>query len=333
MRRIVSGSLTAALLALWAVPTPVWASASAGARAVGPDGDDEDLVIIDEGEMDGAETGEPAADGDVEIGLFDEDKKGPEGPPPDAEGVGQQEADSEEKQIKAEMGLINVVQRQRMLKKGRFELQPQFGISVNDPYVRHYTIGVDANYWFHNRMAVGLTGTGFIGNKTPRYDNIRFQNGLLLTANEVLWQASANFLGNPFYGKIAIFNRALLHWEGTLMLGGGVMQTRVIPRFESLHEPFSNITGGGHFGLMGRFYGPKIDWMSVNFGVRTWIYADRLEPNNRGPDTGINGFDDPRLDSASAARNASNFQVAYSVVVFLGVSFYLPTSFEYSTPR
>jgi outer membrane beta-barrel protein len=330
MRRIVSGSLTAALLALWAIPTPVWASST---RAVEPEGDD-DLIIIDEGEMDGEDADEPAGDGDVEIGLFDDESGSTDDEPtPDAEGVGKQEADSEEKQIKAEMGLINVVQRQRMLKKGRFELQPQVGITVNDPYVRHYTIGVDANYWFHNRMAVGVTGTGFIGAKTPRYDNIRFQNGLLLTANEVLWQASVNFLGTPFYGKISIFNRALLHWEGSLMLGGGVMQTRVIPRFESLHDPFNTITGGGHFGLMGRFYVPNVDWISFNWGVRTWVFPDKLEPGQRGPDTGPGGTDLLELDDPQRAKNAANFQLAWNVLVFFGASFYLPTSFEYSTPR
>ena len=93
-----------------------------------------------------------------------------EGAAPSAD-AGKQEADSEEKQIKAEIGQIRVVQRQRMLKKKRFELQPQFGISVNDPYVRHYSIGLDVNYWFHNRMAVGLTGTGLVGARTPRYNS------------------------------------------------------------------------------------------------------------------------------------------------------------------
>lgn len=344
MRRIVPGSLTAALLALWAIPTPVWASSSTHARGTfGPEGE-EDLVIIDEGEMEGeapspaeGEGGEqpPPAEGDVDIDLFDDEADSqPAGPPAGAEGeTGKQDADSEAKQIKAEMGLITVVQRQRMLKKKRFELQPQFGITVNDPYVRHYTVGLDLNYWFHNRMAVGITGTGFIGAKTPRYDNIRFQEGLLLTANQVLWQASVNFLGNPFYGKIAIFNRALLHWEGTLMIGGGATQTRVIPRYESLHDPFTTITGGGHVGAMGRFYLPKLDWLSFNAGVRAWIFPDKLEPFERGPDTGPGGRDDAALDDPDAAKDAANFEVAYNVTVFLGVSFFLPTSFEYTTPR
>jgi outer membrane beta-barrel protein len=307
--------------------------------------EDEDLVVIDE-EMEGEEAapktaegetppeGEGTPEGDGEIDIFGEEEGADTGATP-TEPAGKADKDSEEKQIKAEMGLITVVQRQRMLKKGRFELSPQFGITVNDPYVRHYTLGLDLNYWLTNRMALGLTGTGLIGAKTPRYDNIRFQEGLLLTANQILWQASLNYTYNPFYGKIAIFNRALLHWEGSLVVGGGAMQTRVLPRYESLHEPFSTVTGGGHIGIMGRFYGRRIDWLSVNWGVRTWLFADKLEPINRGPDNDpTDGMaDDPSLDSPSAAKAASDFQIGYNVIVFLGVSFYFPTSFEYTTAR
>lgn len=297
-----------------------------------PEGDDEDLVIIDEGEEDPPPEGEGGGEPDVDIDL----DLGDDGSGEPADGETAEELGTEEDQIKAEMGLISVVQRQRMLKKKRFELMPQFGITVNDPYVRHYTIGLDFNYWLSNRLALGLTGTGLIGAKTPRYDNIRFQEGLLLTANRTLWQASLNVTYNPFYGKIAVFNRALLHWEGSLVAGLGGLQTQVIPRYESLHEPFSTVTGGGHFGMVGRFYAPKIDWVSFNFGVRTWVYADKSEPINRGPDSDLIAMgigDDPALDDPQAAKDASDFEVAFNVTFLLGVSFYLPTSFEYSTPR
>src|SRR5690606_40275220 len=139
------------------------------------------------------------------------------------------------------------------------------GITVNDPFVRHYTIGAELNYWLTNRMAVGITGTAFFGNKTSRYTNIKIQESVLLTANKTLWQASANFLYNPFYGKIAVFNRALVHWESYVQVGGGAIQTQVIPRYEALHEPFRHLTGQGNFAIGARFYGPRVDWMSVNF--------------------------------------------------------------------
>jgi len=353
MRRSLSGA-TMALVPLLSVALPASALASTSSIAAGtaawtlqtqrqaglaeqPEGEDEeDLVIIDEGEEEPPAEGEPADGGDAGVVDLDLDEEGDgsvdDGTSPEAAG---EELGTEEDQIKAEKGLITVVQRQRMLKKKRFELMPQFGITVNDPYVRHYTIGLDFNYWLNNRMAIGLTGTGLIGAKTPRYDNIRFQEGLLLTANRTLWQGSVNFTYNPFYGKIAIFNRALLHWEAGLVVGGGALQTQVIPRYEALHDPFNTLTGGGHFGVVSRFYAPKIDWVSFNFGVRSWVYADKLEPINRGPADSIamDVGDDPTLDDPQAAKDASDFQVAFNVTFFLGVSFYLPTSFEYTTPR
>jgi outer membrane beta-barrel protein len=339
MRRIVSGPLALVVLAT----SPTYAFAS---TRVGPGEEDEDLVVIDEemegeeapaktpeGETPPAEGETPPAEGEGDIDIFGEEEGASEDATP-TEPAGKADKDSEEKQIKAEMGLITVVQRQRMLKKGRFELSPQVGITVNDPYVRHYTLGLDLNYWLTNRMAIGLTGTGLIGAKTPRYDNIRFQEGLLLTANQILWQASVNYTYNPFYGKIAIFNRALLHWEGSLVVGGGAMQTRVLPRYESIHDPFSTVTGGGHIGVQGRFYGRRIDWLSVNWGVRTWLFADKLEPIQRGPGDADDGSgDDPTLNDAAAAKDAADFQIGYNVIVYLGVSFYFPTSFEYTTPR
>lgn len=350
MRRLFLGPL-AGLLALGALPATAAAASSSGTamiRLAGADasaqpegeGDDEDLVIIDDDEMEGGGDAPPAdgdGDGDVVIeddGGDDLDIFGDEGTETAAESEeSAPDENSEEEQIKAEMGLITVVQRQRMLKKKRFELQPQFGITVNDPYVRHYTLGAQFDYWLTNRMALGLVGTGLIGAKTPRYDNIRRQEGLLLTANQVLWQANLNFTYNFIYGKIAIFNRALLHWEAGASIGGGVMQTRVIPRYESLHKPFNNFTGGGVVGFHARTYLPRVNWLAFDLGVRYWLFPDRAEPDQRGPDTDAGGVDLPELDSPEGAKNASSLALAHNVTFFVGASFFFPTSFDYTTPR
>ncbi|MFO0633820.1 MAG: hypothetical protein U0168_13305 [Nannocystaceae bacterium] len=315
MRRILTGP-TLALAVLWTLP----ATASADARAAGPAaGEDEPVVVVDD-EMEGGETptGEKPAGEGGEPGTDVADVIGGDDPViQKGEESGKQDKNSEENQIKAEIGQITVIQRQRMLKKKRFELQPQIGISVNDPYVRHYTFGLDLNYWFHNRMAVGLTGTGLVGARTPRYENIRKQEGLLLTANKVLWQASVNFTYNPFYGKIAIFNRALLHWEGSITVGGGATQTQVLPRYEALHDPFRTVTGGGQFGLNGRFYTRRIDWLSVN----AWCahldlrrQAGTHQPRPRRPA----GVDNPAFDNPDAAKKAADFKAAFNVVLISG---------------
>jgi outer membrane beta-barrel protein len=335
MRRFLTGSAVLFATA-WAIPAPAHAAAAvavAPAPAPPKPAEDEDTIVLDEAEGDtpAPATGDkpattPAADAGTGDLFGDDTKKG--AAPPPGEG-GKVSKDSELQQLKADKAFISVVQRQRFLKKKRFELQPQAGITVNDPFVRHYAIGAELNYWLTNRMAVGLTGTGFIGNKTSRYNNIRFQEGVLLTANKVLWQASANFLYNPFYGKIAVFNRALLHWESFIQVGGGAIQTQVIPRYESLHKPFNNLTGQGNFALGARFYGPKSDWISVNFGVRTFIYQDKLEPQGRGPGPTM----EMNLDDADAAKKAADKKLAFNVVFFLGVSLYFPTTFQYTTRR
>lgn len=334
MRRFLTGSAVLFATA-WAIPASVHAATAAPPPAPTKPAEDEDIVL-DEAEGDtpakpaeGDKPAAPAGDAGAAAGgdLFG-DEKPQGGAPPPGEG-GKVSKDSEIQQLKADKAFITVVQRQRFLKKKRFEISPNVGISVNDPFVRHIAIGAELNYWITNRLAVGLTGTGFIGNKTSRYNNIRFQEGVLLTANKVLWQASFNVLYNPFYGKIAVFNRALLHWESFIQAGGGVVQTQVIPRYEALHEPFRNTTGQGNFALGARFYGPKTDWVSVNFGVRTWIYQDKLEPTGRGPGP----VSVPSYDDAATAKSNAEKKLAFNVVFFLGVSFYFPTTFQYTTRR
>lgn len=339
MRRSLTGS--AVLLAAWAFTAPGTAAAAVAAPAAAPAAPapapaDDDTIVLDEAEGEtpakpagdakaGGEAGTAAPSGSLD--LFGDDAKGKAAA---ASGeTGKVSATSEADQLKQDKAFITVVQRQRFLKKKRFELQPQIGITVNDPFVRHFTVGAELNYWITNRMAVGITGTAFLGNKTSRYTNIRFQESVLLTANKTLWQASVNFLYNPFYGKIAVFNRALMHWESYIQVGGGAIQTQVIPRYEAIHEPFRTITGQGNFAIGARFYGPRVDWISVNFGVRTWIYQDQLEPPARGPGPGQLDT----LDSKDAAKDAAVKKLAFNVVFFLGLSFYFPTTFQYTTRR
>lgn len=336
MRRFLTGS--AVLLAAWAFTAPGTAAAATAAppppKAPAPAAAapaDDDTIVLDEAEGDAqpkpdAKAGGEAAAGGGSPDIFGDEDKGKAAPTGEA---GKVSATSEADQLKQDRAFITVVQRQRFLKKKRFELQPQVGITVNDPFVRHYTVGAELNYWITNRFAVGVTGTAFFGNKTSRYTNIRFQEGVLLTANRTLWQASANVLYNPFYGKIALLNRALLHWEAYVQAGGGVIQTAIIPRYEAIHEPFRSITGQGNFAIGARFYGPRVDWISVNFGVRTWIYQDKLEPTERGPGPGqLENLDPPEAAKAAAVKS-----LAFNVVFFLGLSFYFPTTFQYTTRR
>lgn len=349
MRRFLTGP--AALSAIVALlPLPAYAGNNGNVQPPGEE-EEEDLVL-DEDEMEAAAP--PPTEGDggqpQDTSFLEEDdqqKADAAVGVGDAGASGEIETLTEEDQEKIDEQMITVVQRQAFLNVykdpdtgktvRRFELEPQFGLSVNDPFVRHYSVGAEFNLWLTNRMALGLTGTGFFGVKTPAYDRVRFQNGLLLTANKYLWQASLNFMYEPFYGKISVFNRALMHWEAFLQVGGGLIHSRVIPRYEAIHDPFDNFNPQGNFTIGARFYASSIDYMSFNFGVRTWVFPDTYEPQNRGPndEPGPMGeqIDNPALDDPDAAKSAGVTKIAFNTLLFIGVSFYLPPRFSYSTRR
>lgn len=341
MRRFLTGpaALTAVVVLL---PLP------AAANTFQPPDEEEGELVLDEDEMEAAAPVEDAGPDDTSFLEEDDGAKADS-----AVGVGEAGASGEleevskEDQEKIDEAMITVVQRQAFLNVfqdpetgktvRRIDLQPQFGLTVNDPFVRHYAAGAEFNFWLTNRMALGITGNAFFGVKTPAYERIRFQDGLLLTANKYVWQASLQWTYEPFYGKIAVFNRALMHWEAFFNLGGGLIQSQVIPRYEAIHEPFNNFNPQGNFALGSRFYVSNLDFVSFNIGVRTWIFPDTYEPPNRGPndEPGPMGelIDDPSLDDPGAAKAAGVTKIAFNSMFFIGVSFYIPPRFSYSTRR
>jgi hypothetical protein len=346
MRKAPLGQLFA--LAVFALPTTAFASAPAEEPAV--EEDDDELVLEDEDEMTEAAVPAPTPDGggDFDAGFLDDEPSNDGGPDASSGATPATPADEVDQDALDEK-LIIISQRQAFLnvyrKDGRqdgklvrrLELQPQVGFSLNDPFVRHISAGAEMQYWLTNRMALGLSGAAFFGSKTPNYKRIRFQEGVLLTANRYLWEASLNFLYEPFYGKIAVFNRILMHWESYMQLGGGAIATQVIPRFESIHEPFNNLLAQGNFAIGGRTYIPNVKFMSIDLGVKTWVFLDKYEPAQRGPNTtaGADGntVDNPALDDPDAAKAAAEKNWAFNSMFFIGVSFYIPPTFEYSTRR
>jgi len=342
MRRILPG---ATILVVCALSLPALA-------APPPEEQPEDELVLDEEDMEAA----PEDPGDSggkpgDTSFLDGPGEGEDVAEVGATAAGDLESPvqlTEAEQRKLDEKQITVIQPQAFLNvyydtkaektKHRVELMPQVGLTINDPYVRHWTAGAEVNFWLNNRMAIGINGTAFFGARTPQYDRIRFQEGLLLTANKTLWQASVDYLYEPFYGKIALFNRLLLHWESYLQIGGGAIHTQNIPRFQAIHPtPYNHITGQLNIGVGVRYYIQNLNWFSVNLVVRTFGYFDAYEPANRGVNTsGTPGMeiDDPNLDDPKAAYKAAKKEplgdrLAFNAMFFLGVSFYLPPTFEY----
>jgi outer membrane beta-barrel protein len=216
---------------------------------------------------------------------------------------------------------ILVVVRKPFLKLRRTELNPYTGISMNDNMIRHYTLGGEFAYYLTDVLAVGVEGLYYVHNFNEPFDLVARQARRLPTVNQYNWSAALNFHYVPVYGKFAVLDRKLVAWEVYFTAGIGAGQSEVIPR-DTKFPGFTNILIQPNVGASMRFFLAK--WLTINLGIRDYLFVDKFEPTNRA--VGMN-------DSASEAKENADSAFINNIMFQIGVSFWLPTSFEYTTFR
>ncbi len=221
---------------------------------------------------------------------------------------------------------IVVVPRKAFLKSFRLELQPLVGITVNDNLIRHYVFGADLNFFLSDVIWIGLEGQYYIHQLTNQEELVGSEYNRAPTLNQYLYGGSFNFGYAPIYGKFALFNRSILSWEIWATAGVGATFTQVIPRDPANDNLiFKNTDLTGNVGIGSRFF--LTDWLTVNFALRDYIIADHFEPK---PD-GLQAM--PTITTAQEAKDRSQSELVQNLVFYVGVGFYLPTKFQYKTPR
>jgi len=219
---------------------------------------------------------------------------------------------------------IVVVPRKAFLKGGRLEFQPFTGISVNDSLIRHYVLGVDLNYFLTDVFWIGLEGQYFIHQLTNQEELVGSEYNRAPTLNKYLYGGALNFGYVPIYGKFALFNRSILSWEIWASAGVGVTFTKVIPR-DPANEAlaFQNTDITPNVGVGSRFF--MLNWLSVNFALRDYLVPDKFEPQK---DVLANG-----ITTSAQAKARAQSELVQNVMFYVGVGIYLPTKFQYKTPR
>jgi outer membrane beta-barrel protein len=159
---------------------------------------------------------------------------------------------------------VRSIQRKVYLKKGRFELMPHALYSVNDPYYSKTGVGLAANYFLADTLAVGLRGAWMtvLPSDDVRTAKRNFQSRIFYSVPQ--YAVMANVQWSPVYGKIAVGN-SILHFDGYLLGGAGVLGT------ETSATRGLNVAADLGAGL--RFVAR--DFLAVNAGVVNTSYVDQ----------------------------------------------------------
>lgn len=216
---------------------------------------------------------------------------------------------------------IIVVVRKPFLKRKRTELNPFVGTTINDNIIRHYSIGGELAYYLTDVLAVGVEGQYYTHEFEGPFDLVARQARRLPTVNKYNWSTALDFHYVPVYGKFAVLDHKLVAWEVLFTAGIGVGQSEVIPR-DTKYPGFTNLLIQPNIGAGMRFFLAK--WLTINLGFRDYAFIDKFEPTDRSP--GMN-------DTASMAQANADSKLINNIMFQIGVSFWVPTSFEYTTFR
>ncbi|HET6610858.1 MAG TPA: outer membrane beta-barrel domain-containing protein [Kofleriaceae bacterium] len=319
MRKLALGAPLSALLAIG------WAPVGSAQPA-----DDGDPVLTIEPDEAAQPEPEPGGEGEMTFDVNDAASAPEPEPEPEPDGgLGLSSDKPVDGNAKLDLGEsrvswedILVVVRKPFLKVRRIELLPQVGITMNDAIIRHFQLGGQINYYMTDVLAVGVEGSLFQKDLREPFDVVARQDRRLPTVNKYNWEAALNFHYVPIYGKFAVLDNHILHWETFFTAGVGMTETEVVPR-DPAYEPFKNHLITPNVGASMRFFLNK--WLTVSVGIRDYIFIDKFESQKRG----IKNME----VTAEEAKEGADSSLINNVMFQAGLSIWLPMSFEYTTFR
>jgi len=241
-----------------------------------------------------------------------------------------------DKEAKKKLGeQIFAVQQIYALRVRRFELNPYWSVSLNDQFVGHNGPGLAINYYIANVLAIGINGTYFNWfNSDSRFNaDVRRAVRVGVPLNEYDWNANLNLTYVPAYGKFAGFGDFIFQYDAYIVAGGGMISTRPIPVFDPDYRNFSykpKPTGNVGIGLRIFFY----RWMAAVLELRDYIYQEELENIYSGTDTaGADCNNNPIPTHTDKSTWTCQKKLTNAIQAQVGVSFFLPTTFNYRLPK
>jgi outer membrane beta-barrel protein len=220
---------------------------------------------------------------------------------------------------------IYAVQQLYALRVRRFEVQPYWAFTLNDQFVSHPGPGIALNYYITNVLAVGANFNYYRPFNVDSEFNAQVRRaarvGVPLT--EYDWGAALNFTYVPAYGKFSGFGDFIFHYDAYVVGGVGAISTRPIPVMDPDNRNFEfepKLAFNAGIGL--RIFFTR--WFAAILEVRDYIYNEDLE----------------NTEVAATLQQQQNESTWYgdskltnNVQAQVGVSIFLPFSFEYRLPK
>ncbi len=179
---------------------------------------------------------------------------------------------------------VRVIENRLFEREGRFGAGLYTGLLSSDPFFYYFPVGVRATYHFSNSLGVEVGGAfmdaPFLTHNTELTDFLQESrresfNSATDTMDRYLWRANAVAVWSPFYGKLAILQRKLAHFDLNVAGGLGMVQVER-PGLDTAGQPslsgeaFNHITMEVVTGVGAHFY--ITDSLLVRLDGRGYLY-------------------------------------------------------------
>jgi outer membrane beta-barrel protein len=237
-----------------------------------------------------------------------------------------------DKAAKRDMNVqMYAVQQIYALRYHRFEVNPYFGLTMNDQFVGHPGPGLALNFYITNVLAVGVNGNFYQGLNSVSGFNLQTSRAARVgePITEYQWNANANFTYVPAYGKFAGFGDFIFHYDFFVLGGVGAISTRPLAVIDPDNRTFS--------------FKPKVDihvggglriffnrWLALTLEISDYIYFEKLE--NPTIDDHLDAKGKPRAQDPDTWLADGSF-VTNNVQAQVGLSIFLPFTWEYRLPK
>jgi outer membrane beta-barrel protein len=238
-----------------------------------------------------------------------------------------------QKAVRAE---VYAVQQQYVIKAQRFEIQPYFALTLNDQFVTHDAPGLALNYYITQVLAVGVNAAWYGSLNADSDFNFQNRRAARIAAplNDYQVAGDLNFTYVPMYGKFAGFGDFIFHYDAYIDGGVGLIRTKPIPVIDPDNRTFDwNNLVNFDVGIGLRIFFNR--WLAAVLEVRDIMYFEKIEnihvAQGAAVGPGMAGYGNSPLNPANWYDPNTHF--TNDVQLQVGLSLFLPTSFEYTLPK